>query len=261
MSGRMGLLVVSVALFSLCLSLPLVIVEEITGFWSVLERATNEYIEIFYASLASLDYAAFNDWALNYSGKLNLSIASWLFLLIVPGPLELGISAIWLRVLRGKEAYADMVFSGFGNFLRAMLLNLFRLIFICLWSLLLLIPGIIAFYRYSLAFFLLADNPEMPPLAALTYSKYYMQGNKGNRFVLDLTFLGWILACYLITLLVESVAMTVAYSAGGDYGMFAQLLVSSILSALVYAPVAAYRGVASAEYYHRAICRDPRSFQ
>ena len=260
MRGRMGLLIASVALFSLCLSIPVTIVEEITGFWSILDIATHEYVEIVFGSMPSVDYAAINDWAQYYSDKMMPSLATFIFLLIVPGPLELGISTIWLQVLRGKEAYADMVFSGFGSFLHALLLHLFRCVFIVLWSLLLLIPGIIAMYRYSLAFFLLADNPGMPPLTALTYSKYYMQENKGNRFVLDLTFLGWALLGYILMMLIEPSILSVIVSSGYDPGLFVQFLVSSILSAIIYSPIIAYRGIASAEYYHRVICRAPHSF-
>ena len=256
MGGRMGLLVASAALYSLCISLPVVIVEQITGFWSVMDRAAEGYL----AMLANPTYEAANEWAMAWSGKLSLSVATWLFMLVVPGPLELGLSAVWLRVLRGKEAFADMVFSGFGNFLRAMLLHLSRAIFVFLWSVLLVVPGVIAMYRYSLAFFLLADNPGMAPFAALTYSKYYMQGNKGNRFVLDLTFLGWAALGAVLLSVASSAIIAGIDSSGHETGFFIQYLVSTLLGAVVIAPLTAYRGVACAEYYHRVICRDPRSF-
>ena len=58
---------------------------------------------------------------------------------------------------------------------------------------LLVIPGIIASYRYSQAFYLLADNDDMTALEALRASKEMMKGYKWKLFVLSLSFIGWIL--------------------------------------------------------------------
>lgn len=64
-------------------------------------------------------------------------------------------------------------------------------IFIFLWSLLLIIPGIIAAYRYSMAFYILNDNPKMGAMDALRESKKMMVGYKGKLFFLSLSFIGW----------------------------------------------------------------------
>ncbi len=261
MRGRMGILIASAVIYTLCVSVPIIVVEQITGVWDVMERATEEYVTILQNSLINeISYEVFNEelteWAQAYSPNLGASPASFLFMLLVPGSLTLGLSVIQLRVLRGKEAYTDMVFSGFSNFMRATLLHLTRTIFMFLWMLILVIPGFIAYYRYSLAFFLLADNPTMSPLTALTLSKYYMQGNKGSRFVLDLSFIGWLALSYFVYLGFSSIAATL----GADSSFFIQMMVSAVLSAIIFAPLIAYHGVTTAEYYHRVICRDPRSF-
>lgn len=64
-------------------------------------------------------------------------------------------------------------------------------IFIFLWSLLLIIPGIIAAYRYRMALYLLLDNPNMSVYQCIRESKRMMVGHKAELFVLDLSFLGW----------------------------------------------------------------------
>jgi len=256
MSGRMPLLIASAAIYMLCMNIPIVVVEQISGLWDVFERALDEYMDL----LSNPTYAAINEWAQSYSGKLTFSPATYIFLILVPGPLTLGLSTIWLRVLRGREAYADMVFSGFGNFLRVVALDLFRRIFMILWAILFLVPGVVAYYRYSLAFFLLADNPEMGPFEALSLSKYYMRGNKGNRFALDLSFIGWLVISFIALSLISNWIINIMQSASAETSFFSTQLVSGILSAIVFAPLCAYHGVAAADYYHRVICRDPGSF-
>ncbi|MBB6175718.1 MULTISPECIES: DUF975 family protein [Anoxybacillus] len=64
-------------------------------------------------------------------------------------------------------------------------------IFVFLWSLLLIIPGIIKTLSYSQAFFLLKDHPEYGALQAISESKKRMRGYKGKLFLLYLSFIGW----------------------------------------------------------------------
>lgn len=64
-------------------------------------------------------------------------------------------------------------------------------IFTILWSLLLIIPGIIKGISYSQVFFLLRDNPQLSALEAITESKIRMKGYKWKYFLLNLSFIGW----------------------------------------------------------------------
>lgn len=64
-------------------------------------------------------------------------------------------------------------------------------IFTILWSLLLIIPGIIKGISYSQVFFLLRDNPQLSALEAITESKVRMKGYKWKYFLLNLSFIGW----------------------------------------------------------------------
>lgn len=113
--------------------------------------------------------------------------------LIIGGPLALGSASYFLKLMRGEEARIEEAFSGFKNFASAFLVQLLSTIFIILWSLLLIIPGIIAALSYSMAFFVLKDNPDISAMDAIKESKKLMDGEKGRLFVLGLSFLGWLL--------------------------------------------------------------------
>ena len=125
---------------------------------------------------------------------LSYGIAS---LLVVP-PFELGMAMIYLGLTEGREAKIEKVFNGFKvNFVKSILLYLLMGIFIALWSLLLVIPGIIKGFSYAMAPYILAENPEMSPLDAITESKRMMHGHKFDLFVLYLSFIAWIFLVYI----------------------------------------------------------------
>ena len=106
MKGRMGLLVMSAALYMLCLNLPVIIVEEISGLWDVIPRWFDDLNTV----AANPTYEALTELTETYGNKIGLSFASFLFMLLVPGPLTLGLSSIWLNVLRGKNTSSLMIF-------------------------------------------------------------------------------------------------------------------------------------------------------
>jgi uncharacterized membrane protein len=101
-----------------------------------------------------------------------------------------------------SKAKLSTLFSRFRIFFKAFGLILFMRLFIFLWSLLLFIPGLIAYYRYSMAPYLMAQHPEMGIREAVNESKRLMKGHKGRLFCLQLSFLGWVLLCFLPSYLV-----------------------------------------------------------
>lgn len=111
--------------------------------------------------------------------------------LLVAGPLALGSALFYLALARRREIAVGMIFDGFRYYGKALGLYLLMALFVFLWTLLLVIPGIIAAYRYSQAYYILADNPETGVLEALDRSKQLMTGHKWRLFVLQLSFLGW----------------------------------------------------------------------
>ena len=85
------------------------------------------------------------------------------------------------------------LFSRFSIFWRALGLRLLMMLKILLWSLLLFIPGIVAAYRYAMAPYILAENPDVTAAEAIARSKQLMNGRKGRLFCLQLSFIGWYL--------------------------------------------------------------------
>lgn len=114
---------------------------------------------------------------------------------VTAGPFALSFAIIALNVVRGKQVEFKMLFSGFNNFGKAFLLNLLNGIFVFLWSLLLIIPGIIKAYSYAMSIYILADNPEISANEARKKSIEMMHGNKWRLFCLSFSFIGWVLLC------------------------------------------------------------------
>ena len=107
---------------------------------------------------------------------------------VVGGTVQLGYAKFNLALVDHREARFSDLFSQFGRFGDGFLLNLLTNLFIVLWSLLLIIPGIIAAYSYAMAPYILYENPGMRPMAALKASKELMRGNKWRLFCLQFSF-------------------------------------------------------------------------
>lgn len=131
--------------------------------------------------------------------------------LIVGGPFLLGVSTIVLKVYRKEAFQLEEVFGGFKDYSRALVAYLLILLYVLLWSLLLIIPGIIAAISYSMTFFIMAENPEFPAADAMRRSKEMMLGHKSEYFMLMLSFIGWffvsILTCGIGFLFLQSYCM------------------------------------------------------
>ena len=116
--------------------------------------------------------------------------------LLLWGPLYFGLACFFLALARGKES-ADLgdLFKGFtdGGFVRLMILGLLQNVFIALWMLLFIIPGIVKWYAYSMSLYLAHDHPDWDWKQCIDESRRIMNGNKWKLFVLDLSFLGWII--------------------------------------------------------------------
>ena len=96
-----------------------------------------------------------------------------------------------LNTIRNTGACFGNLLDGFGFFFKIILLSILEYIFITLWSLLFIFPGFIAAFRYSMAIYLLVDDPSRSPLECIRLSKEMMKGHKWELFVLDLSFIGW----------------------------------------------------------------------
>jgi len=117
--------------------------------------------------------------------------------LIISGPFALGLSYFSLSISRNQNAKLEQIFQGFNNFGTALGAYLLRLLFIILWALLLIIPGIIAAISYSMTFYILADDHSIGAMEAIDKSKKMMDGYKLKYFYLLLRFFGLGLLCIL----------------------------------------------------------------
>ena len=113
------------------------------------------------------------------------------YTLMVSGPMALGISLYFLKLFRQRPAGVEDLLRGFNYMWKSFVLLILMAVRIFLFSLLLIIPGILAALRYSQAFFIMADNPEKTPRQCLWESGILMQDNRGRFFVLELSFIGW----------------------------------------------------------------------
>ena len=118
--------------------------------------------------------------------------------LLIGGAIELGLKRYNLDLLTRENppAFATL-FSRFSIWGRAFGLRFMTSLLIFLWSLLFIIPGIVASYRYALAPYLMTENPDMGVMEAIARSKELMNGNKWRLFCLQLSFIGWNLLCML----------------------------------------------------------------
>ena len=128
---------------------------------------------------------------------LSVSSATFVGPLVLGGVVELGTVLLALEIARAGKTEFNTGFKGFTQFGSAFIAAFVGSIFIMLWSCLFIIPGIIAAFRYSMAFYILADNPEMSGMEALKASKQMMKGHKMEFFLLQLSFLGWCLLAIL----------------------------------------------------------------
>ena len=93
-----------------------------------------------------------------------------------------GFTIFLLNTVRGTGAVYANLLDGFGHFLRVILLEIVTSVLISLWSLLLIVPGIIAGYRYSMALYILLDHPEYSVMECIRESKRITQGFKWELF-------------------------------------------------------------------------------
>lgn len=112
---------------------------------------------------------------------------------IVMTVVSAGLLLFLLNTVRKTSPCAGNLLDGFGMFFRLVWLSILEGIFIMLWSCLLIVPGIIAAYRYRLAVYIMLDNPDMRAMDCIRESKRMMNGYKGQLFVLDLSFIFWAL--------------------------------------------------------------------
>lgn len=111
--------------------------------------------------------------------------------IFVFNPLEVGCRRFFAKNLNEDAPIKEICYSFDNGYKGAVKTMFFRDLFIFLWSLLLVIPGIVKSYEYRMIPYILSENPGIDKESAFALSKKMMDGNKWNAFVLDLSFIGW----------------------------------------------------------------------
>ena len=111
--------------------------------------------------------------------------------------LKWGLDILFLHSYRGHEIDLGCLFEGFKRYVRILTTMLLVSLYSFLWTLLLIIPGIIKAYSYAMTPFILLDRDDLQNDQAIELSMQMMQGHKMKLFLLHLSFLGWVLLATL----------------------------------------------------------------
>ena len=129
---------------------------------------------------------------------LLVGIGLWAILqLIVGGAVQLGYARFNLNLVDGKDAAISDLFSQKDRLWDGFCMNFLQGLYIALWSLLLVIPGIVKTYSYAMTPYIMSEHPSLTANEAITESRRIMNGNKWRLFCLDFSFIGWELLCSL----------------------------------------------------------------
>ena len=140
------------------------------------------------AALATLVYL------LIAGGVSSIPVAGSVLAIIITYPLAYGFAILFLDLFReGKPIDIGKLFDGFKDFGRVWGTLILVAIYTILWTCLLIIPGIVKSYSYALTPFILKDEPELKYNAAIEKSMRMMDGYKMKLFLLDLSFIGWMI--------------------------------------------------------------------
>ena len=124
-------------------------------------------------------------------------LLSLLLSLMTPA-VTIGFKNYCLKIVRKQEGNFRDLLIGFNMLFKVIGISVVTYLFITLWSLLFIFPGIIAFYRYRLAYFILLDDPTKKIMQCINESKHLMHGKKIELFLIDISFFIW----YVLNILV-----------------------------------------------------------
>ena len=125
--------------------------------------------------------------------------ASLLLTVLFLAPLQVGYYNTFNRLYQegNTDIVSNLFTSGFRNWGHIVLGQFLMGVFIFLWSLLLVVPGIVKAYSYAMTPYILVDRPELSANEAISLSSKMMAGRKFDLFRLQLSFVGWMLLCVL----------------------------------------------------------------
>ncbi len=159
---------------------------------NISESGTNASVSVGNFDLGSLDPESSAALAGFLTVFTVVMIVLALVFLFIGSVVQLGYCRFNLDLVdRQREPELNTLFSYFSHWRTAVAAGLLQTLYILAWSLLFIIPGIIAGYSYAMTGYILAENPYMAASDAIRYSKDMMYGNRWRLFCLEISFIGW----------------------------------------------------------------------
>ena len=132
-----------------------------------------------------------------FAGIMVVMLVVWIIAsalsIFVFNPLQIGAQRFFVVSHYQKASLNELGFAFSSSYMNVVKIMFLRSLYIFLWSLLFIIPGIIKTYEYLMIPYILAENPDIDSKEAFAMTKQMMDGNKWKTFVLGLSFIGWIL--------------------------------------------------------------------
>lgn len=173
-------------------------------------------------------------------------IVTFLYMVLFNGVFKLSECLYALTYIRNREVDYMAMTESLGYYTKTLGLYILQIIIISFWSMIFVIPGIIASIGFSQAFYILADDPDKKITEALAESKMMMYGNKMNYFRLLLCYLPYILLAYLPDLVLVQMA------SGASFNQYAFMLLTMIANIPVFA-VYGYMSLGKTVFYELMI--------
>lgn len=233
LAGKWQSAIIAVIVYTLCVQLPPAILNTLFGI---------DMGELYSMNMGYSYNVGVDSYSTVYNSMPAYSPLSGIYSLLVTGAMDLGLTLFFLAMFRRQIVGIGDVFLGFERYGKALGLFLFQGLFILLWSLLFIVPGIIAAIRYSQAFFILADDPNKGIRQCMDESKMMMRGNKAKYFCLSLSFIGWGILASIPAGVLSGISEAL-YLSGFMTVLF------DIVGALCMAPVIAYIYSTQAGFY------------
>ena len=233
LAGKWQSAIIAVIVYTLCVQLPPVILNTLFGV---------DMGELYSMNMGYSYNVGVDGYSTVYNSMPAYSPLSGIYSLLVTGAMDLGLTLFFLAMFRRQIVGIGDVFLGFERYGKALGLFLFQGLFIVLWSLLFIVPGIIAAIRYSQAFFILADDPNKGIRQCMDESKMMMRGNKAKYFCMSLSFIGWAILASIPAGVLSGISEAL-YLSGFMTVLF------DIVGALCMAPVIAYIYSTQAGFY------------
>mgnify|MGYP002585763548 FL=1 len=233
LAGKWQSAIIAVIVYTLCVQLPPAILNTLFGL---------DMGELYSMNMGYSYNVGVDSYSTVYNSMPAYSPLSGIYSLLVTGAMDLGLTLFFLAMFRRQIVGIGDVFLGFERYGKALGLFLFQGLFIVLWSLLFIVPGIIAAIRYSQAFFILADDPNKGIRQCMDESKMMMRGNKAKYFCLSLSFIGWGILASIPAGVLSGISEAL-YLSGFMTVLF------DLVGALCMAPVIAYIYSTQAGFY------------